>query len=78
MILSFSLYLYLFGVCAYPMQCLFYPFVLCCVRWYRKLNDWRTMVTEAITELLEGILLVVVGNGGQLYRALKNLELELL
>jgi hypothetical protein len=36
------------------------------------------MVTEAITELLEGILLVVVGNGGQLYRALKNLELELL
>jgi hypothetical protein len=36
------------------------------------------VAAEATTKVLEGILLVVVGNGGQLYRALKNLELELL
>jgi hypothetical protein len=37
------------------------------------------VAAEATTKVLEGILFVgVVGNGGQLYRALKNLELELL
>jgi hypothetical protein len=36
------------------------------------------VAAEATTKVLEGILLVgVVGNGGQPYRALKNLELEL-
>jgi len=35
------------------------------------------MAAEAPTEVLEDILLVVVANGGQLYKALQNLELEL-
>lgn len=68
------------GVCAYPMQCQGYLFFLFIVRSNRRFNEWGTMAaaaaTTTITKVLEGISLVVVGNGGQPYRALQKLELE--
>jgi len=73
--LAFSLY----HLMCVPILCsaFIHLLFLCCVRWNRRLNERRAMAAEAITEVLEDILLVVVANGGQHYKALQNLELEL-
>ncbi|CAJ1943027.1 unnamed protein product [Sphenostylis stenocarpa] len=44
----------------------------------KRFNEWSAMaaVAAAVTKVLEGISLVLVGNGGQPYRALQKLELE--